>query len=1079
VFEGSVRNDDQSSSYERFLRKNRTISHAADRIIEGMGAFTHLNEAREFQAQIAAFRTEREGRSKAEASSILDRIERRLTPGRAAPEDLRLYSLACRGSVVALGILPWHHQIVTALLLAQGNIVQVPNGSGKTLAIALAAVFSALTGGNAHIATQSDYLAERDLRWMGKLYTLLGLSSGVVFTKQSLHFEHGVLQPDGITLRGAPKPGFVDQTSSEAPSDAQLNAPEPRQDVPQIPAEHQDILARNREELDAFSRSLHEEWLSIGSLKDRILSAARDVTNNLVKRRCADDSPKEWDLVSLRDEVKAQFGIDTGQFSPAFKSRSEILEHILGLITAKYEDQERIVGLAAMREMEHAVLDKVTEDQWQKYEQSVQRMAAEHPDGSIESLRAFATGLFATVGEHIATETLRYLFFFQISTDGTTSPQIPLPEETSPSADPGEARGELVHKTNTHHLVDRTLDLGEVLSCDIVYSQLSGFAFAYLSDNLKQTKADLKLKRRDFLICDECDSILLDDLRTPQSIVRNVSAPGLPLHGLHQLRQLARQLEPGRDFECTQKDLRLTFKGVQSIQELTGTDFFSPDANGLALGIMNALKAEFAYRRDEDYVCLANQIILVQQESGRLLFGHTYQDGLQEALLVKEGLALGDPHETERIATVTTKHFVRLYNTTAGASGAIGSAAEYRELYGMDSVVLEPFPVTRVDHPDLVFRTRKEILTYGVIPKALEASRSGRPVLINVPKLSDVAPVLDHLKQADAPFQILDARAATTLGEEAEVVARAGSPGLITVSSKVAARGTDIVLDPASIEAGGLFVIGVQREFDRRFDDQLRGRAGRHGNPGDSLFVTSLEDPVMAVFGGPGMQALMLKLMDEGVPIESDFITSRVKATQRAFQRRNHQTRSRVVEFDDILDRHRTIMYQIRQKVLLKDDVLPEITAIAGNWMNQKKPAIMERGISHEWSMNTAAELLGPVGSHLDPGELSRAAEVRNRAGQLRVVQEALEAQVNSAIRQTDVRATILATLDEHWRRYLSAEDDSREKWSLFEPDDPTFVVRHAETMERQFDSFFYDVGESVLISLLSSTPDKLLGAAQ
>jgi len=626
-----VRERAVADPYERFLAQHREVAGAADAILEGATALGDLRSKEDFAKAVAALREEDPQVSKSPAS-LQEVFGRQRQTQRIDPLGIKPYSLVCRAAEVALGHVPWHHQVVCALLLNQSRIVQMPNGSGKTLAAALTAGFNGLLGERTHIATANDYLAERDLRWMGPLFQLLDLAAGVIFTDQSAHFRCGVLEPDGLTLKVAPK--------REAESG------------------------------------------------DTAASALAQLTGEQATPTPADDPT----LVAGASE----------------------------------EGPRRLVP------------------------------------GSV--------------------------------------PVTPV------ALPPAPHREELLHETTLQYAVDAGLGARRVLECDVVYGRIQGFAFSYLRDQLKYDPADQVITHRDLLIVDECDSVLLDDLRTPVQLVSAVGERSLTQSTLLSLHALAQELRPGRHFNISGESVELNYEALEEVRRLTGHDFFTEEVAGLAHALVNALRALHCYRADEHYIIQADGIVLIDQQSGRLLVGNRYSDGLHAAIEIKEGLPVSGTVLEEPLARITIKHFTRTYSRVAGMSGVVGSPKEYVHFYGLECVEVPPYPVTRVDHPDVVYRTRREALEHGVIMSAIAASRRGQPVLINVPTLKDVAEVGARLRARGVSFQALDAHTVGNLGEEAERIRRAGSRGMITICSKVAARGTDIVLEPEARQAGGLYV---------------------------------------------------------------------------------------------------------------------------------------------------------------------------------------------------------------------------------------------------------------------------------
>lgn len=638
-----------------------------------------------------------------------------------------------------------------------------------------------------------------------------------------------------------------------------------------------------------------------------------------------------------------------------------------------------------------------------------------------------------------------------------------------------ELKEELLHSPLAGIRVDPELTAKEVFACPVVYGQIPVFGFAYLRDNQTLTLGEQVLSKRDLLIVDECDTVLLDDLRQPLVITGTTRGSGrsLTVSGLHTIQRLASCLTPGVDFEIAGKEVWLTYQGVDHVRELTGTDIFRSDQVGLALALVNALKAMYTYSERVDYLVRNGQVIIVDQRSGRLLADRRFGEGLHEALEIKEGFAPeGVGYDRREMARITYKYFVRVYRTLSGMSGAIGAPDEYMRYYGLECLRIQPDLATRHDYPDIVYRTRAEAVR-AVVHIAIEQAEKGRPVLVNVPAIRDVDQLREHFAEALAGratpvLQSLDARSVGSLGDEAEKIQLAGEAGVITICSKVAARGTDIKLDAQALANGGLYVIGLERSDVRRYDDQLRGRAGRHGQPGESVFILSLEDPLMALFGGPRMMRLMLRLgMEEDVPVESDLITRRIEAAQRAIQRRNRDATLQVVEFDDVMARHRTVYYSLRQRLLGRKDLQADLEVIVANWA-MSTARNLPPASSRAFGGNQSA-VLGRLARFFDQVESDRVLMVRNRKARVEVLRRTVAEKIAESKSDEQLRVAMLTGLDQGWWSYLEFEEGARDEVHLYEPGDPVGFERYARSMEERFDSFFYEVGETVLESLLET----------
>jgi preprotein translocase subunit SecA len=923
--------------YGDFLQENPQLEHAANLIIEGIREFANLATPEQFQAAAQTFHTAEE---QTRPTSLRGIIEGKLFSRQIDRTALRRFSLAARATEVALGHSPWHHQIVAALLLSRGTIVQMPNGAGKTLAIALVACYRALEGNSTHIVTSNDYLAERDCRWMGPIYHLLGFSAGVVFTAQTPQFRFGILEPNlepnletnSVTLRVAPEQAETLAQPAE----------------PVLDHNHDQEVEDN----PAVSSQPEDEGSSI------------------------DQEPDQND-------------------GPSTDSR------------------------------------EMVED------------ASEEPDS--QSLATAA--------------------------DGAPSPSA------APQLTAAEPESSLIHASHDACKVDPGLTLKEVMACDVVYGRMETFGFAYLQDNRAKFLDAQVLNRRDTLIVDECDSAMLDDLRTDLTLTDSDSNDGLRLEpdDFATTYQIARMLRPGIDFTQEGTEITYTYAGVDQLRAITQRDLFTPEVGRYAVGVLSALKALYCYRRDEDYIVYEGKIVIIEGKSGRLLFGRRYRTpGLHESLEYKEGLAIHAQENQPVLGKITIKNFVRTYAVVSGTSGSIGTEQEYAQFYGLDTIKIEPYRDTRLDRPDLVYRTKPEAIEYGVISQAVEASQAKRPVLINVPTQRDIASIADQLRGKGVPTQILDVNSVRSLGEEAEKVRRAGSSGLITVCSKLAARGTDIILTDEARQAGGLLVIGLERTMNRRYDDQLLGRAARHGDPGEAVFVLSLQDELMRTFAQEWVSNLLEHLgMDEGTSIESKFITKRIRVVQGSVLRSEQTGRISAVELDDIVDRHRARFYIVRQKILEKGDVSEEIKAILENWIYLWELADAKKSPGDKDDSHYA-----PFRNYLARPELERVMNVRAAKPRARVLRDVVERELAPILASVSVdpvfKRFFLDVMDKRWQGYLVHEQSARDDLNLYPWGGPGPIARYAESMEEHFDTFFVDVGVNVLAGLLHHRKEQL-----
>jgi preprotein translocase subunit SecA len=635
---------------------------------------------------------------------------------------------------------------------------------------------------------------------------------------------------------------------------------------------------------------------------------------------------------------------------------------------------------------------------------------------------------------------------------------------------------EIVHETTMEYVADVGLIEKEVYTRDIIYGQLQSFAFRYLRDNLAIRVEDQIPVHNDAIIIDECDSVLIDDLEIPYDIAkaRSSNVPKLSVSGLQYMHSLAETLVPGKDF--TLEPLSITFSGVKRIQSITGIDYFTDEACSLANALINALQARFVYNKDDDYSIKGEEIVIIDDKSGRFLYGRKYSEGLHEALAIKEGLPVDSADIAKvTVAKISCRNFCLVYSALSGMSGVIGSPKDYLTFYQLQSVQISPYPLSRTDLPDRIFRTRDEV-EKDAVSLAVSASNRGQPVLINVPKLADVDSICKILDRADVQYQALDARSVQNLGEEAEKILLAGKPGQITVCSKLAARGTDILLSAESKKAGGLFVIGIQRGEDRRHDDQLRGRAGRHGDPGLSVFLDSLQDDLMKVLAVDRLAGLMSRIgMEEGEPIEHSLISRAVQNAQRRLQDDRRQWRARAVELNDILARHILIFYELRQKIFVKPDLMPEIMTMLGNWVFyviQTSLSKLQYGLP---SLSLSECVFGRLDTILDRVELDRILQIKGQNRMSNALHELMERKIqrklsafHGRLANDLMRYLALSSMDNHWSKYLEFERYLWNETLLYGYSTSAMSSKYVSAMEERFDAFFYEVGESILFNLLT-----------
>ena len=458
----------------------------------------------------------------------------------------------------------------------------------------------------------------------------------------------------------------------------------------------------------------------------------------------------------------------------------------------------------------------------------------------------------------------------------------------------------------------------EAYQSNIVYGTNNEFGFDYLRDNMSIHEADIVQEKHDYAIIDEVDSILVDEARTPL-IISGPTEESTKKY--FQIDKLVYHLKEEDDYKINEKErtIFLTEKGVAKMEKLLGIDnLYSQTNMVLQHHIIQALRAHKLYKKDVDYVVKDGEVIIVDEFTGRLMFGRRYSDGLHQAIEAKENVTIAK--ESQTLATITFQNFFRLYKKIAGMTGTAKTEEdEFIEIYNLPVVVIPTNKeLKRHSFSDVIYRTEKEKFN-AVISEIKELYKKGRPVLVGTVSIDKSERISKLLNLEKIEHSVLNAK---NHEREAEIVAEAGQKGRVTISTNMAGRGTDIVLGEGVAGLGGLHVIGTERHESRRIDNQLRGRSGRQGDPGSSRFFLSLEDDLMRLFGSERIAGIMEKLgVEEGTPIEHSFITRSIEGAQKRVESRNFEIRKQLLEFDNEMEYQRKIIYEQRKTVLLRNDV--------------------------------------------------------------------------------------------------------------------------------------------------------------
>ncbi|MBQ2515664.1 MAG: preprotein translocase subunit SecA, partial [Desulfovibrio sp.] len=464
-------------------------------------------------------------------------------------------------------------------------------------------------------------------------------------------------------------------------------------------------------------------------------------------------------------------------------------------------------------------------------------------------------------------------------------------------------------------------------AADITYGTNNEFGFDYLRDNMAIYASQQMQRELNYAIVDEVDSILIDEARTPL-IISGAGSKSTDLY--FKADKFVRTLRAEDDFTVDEKErsVALTEQGVSKCERYFGIENFAdPDNMEINHHVIIALKAHALMKRDVDYIEKDGEIVIVDEFTGRLMFGRRYSDGLHQAIEAKEGL--GVRNESRTLATITLQNYFRMYSKLAGMTGTAKTEEdEFIDIYNMQVIEIPTNrPVQRVDLDDSVYKTQRGKFR-AITDEIVRRHATGQPVLVGTISVEKSEMLSEMLKKRGVPHNVLNAKQHM---REAEIVAQAGKLGAVTIATNMAGRGTDIILgghdatkdEQDAVKAlGGLHIIGTERHESRRIDNQLRGRAGRQGDPGSSQFFIALDDDLMRLFGGDRIQGLMERLkLDEDTPIEAGMLSKSIENAQKQVEGRNYGIRKYVLQYDDVMNRQRTIIYEERNRVLKGEDL--------------------------------------------------------------------------------------------------------------------------------------------------------------
>ncbi len=570
-----------------------------------------------------------------------------------------------------------------------------------------------------------------------------------------------------------------------------------------------------------------------------------------------------------------------------------------------------------------------------------------------------------------------------------------------------------------------------VYNCDITYGTNNEFGFDYLRDNMVLYKEQIVQRELHYAIIDEVDSILIDEARTPL-IISGQAQKSTELY--YAADRFASRLKEGEDYTIDHKtrSITLTEQGVAKAEQAFGIDnLFSLDHVVLNHHITQALRARYIMRRDVDYVVQDGEVVIVDEFTGRLMAGRRYSDGLHQAIEAKEGLKVQS--ESMTLATITFQNYFRMYRKLAGMTGtAKTEEEEFKKIYGLDVVVVPTHrPMIRVDMPDVVFKTAKAKYR-AVVEEIVRRHSNGQPVLVGTTSIENSELLSEMLKKRGIPHKVLNAK---HHAEEAEIVARAGQRGAVTIATNMAGRGTDIMLGEGVAELGGLHIIGTERHEARRIDNQLRGRSGRQGDPGSSQFFLSLEDELMIRFGAANLMGMMERLgFDENSPIESKMVTKAIESAQKRVEGANFDMRRVVLQYDDVINLQREKIYADRRKVLFTDNIRDIVEGmIRGSVTRLVQRHCPEDAVPEDWDL---AGIVTHVHANLLPEDRLRKEELEGKERDeiveliMRKVidrYDEREQEIGPEIIREFEKVVVLRSVDSKWMDHIDAMDQLRQ----------------------------------------------------
>ena len=616
----------------------------------------------------------------------------------------------------------------------------------------------------------------------------------------------------------------------------------------------------------------------------------------------------------------------------------------------------------------------------------------------------------------------------------------------------------------------------EAYATDITYGTNNEFGFDYLRDNMVNDVELLRQRGLNFAIVDEVDSILIDEARTP--LIISAPAAENPDNYYTFAKIAAKLTDDDYTLEEKRRQVSLTDEGVEKVQKMLGIkNLYTPEHVRSVYHMDQALRAQTLFNRDKDYVVTNDgEVIIVDEHTGRLMQGRRYNEGLHQAIEAKEGVPV--LQESMTLATISFQNYFRMYKKLSGMTGtAFTEAEEFQQIYSLDVIQIPSNkPIAREDKEDLIYKTEKGKLR-AVAEAIKEYHKKGRPVLVGSGSIAKNEMIAMYLEKEGIKFELLNAK---NNEREADIIARAGEKGAITLATNIAGRGTDIKLGKGVKELGGLVVLGSERHESRRIDNQLRGRGGRQGDPGETQFYVSTEDDLMRIFQGDRIATLMERLgVDEDMPIQNKAVSKTLEAAQKRVEGYNFDTRKNVVQYDNVINRHRKVVYTMRRRILEGDNIQPEIERLMRKKINELVivPAKNNPKFVEEFNQVFPVDEkdIKKIGAEKkDKARREKALKLAEKAYQ------AKEEEIGAENLRGVEREVYMAVLDTLWMQHLENMQHLREgiHWRSVGQRDP--LVEYRAESQKLFDSLQSNLRTEVLNTIFHiHKADAVIGQSQ